>query len=232
MTTTKARVGHPAGAHHPSARWFAAFLATAWALAPGAPSSAQLIPIKTVPVASGDQFLFFPSDNLAMGGVGLALPDTLGDPFGNPATGSRISESVFFGSPTFYGISDRNGSGRTLPLGAFFSGRGLVRRWSPFPPGVERGGPEPGWARVSGRGSLVELGLALARVRPRISPKPRPETSMPSGSWVSAFRNGAFRSESADPTPTSAPWTAWSSSTPRPRRSSSPAICPTCGSGS
>ena len=86
-----------------------------------APASGQLIPVKSVPVASGDQFLLFPSGNLAMGGVGLALPDTLGDPFGNPATGSRIAESFFFGSPTFYGISDRNGSGRSLPLGALFT---------------------------------------------------------------------------------------------------------------
>jgi hypothetical protein len=82
---------------------------------------AQLVPIKTVPVASGDQFLLFPSQNLGMGGVGLALADTLGDPFSNPATGSRLTENVFFGSPTFYGISHRNGSGRTLPLGALFT---------------------------------------------------------------------------------------------------------------
>ncbi len=85
-----------------------------------ASASAQLIQIKTVPVASGDQFLLFPSGNLGMGGVGLALADTLGDPFGNPATGSRLSESFFFSSPTYYGISGRNGSGRSLPLGALF----------------------------------------------------------------------------------------------------------------
>ncbi len=84
----------------------------------------QLIPVKTVPVASGDQFLLSPSQSLAMGSVGLALPDTLGDPFSNPATGSRVGQTLFFGSPTFYGISDRNGSGRSLPLGALFtSGR-------------------------------------------------------------------------------------------------------------
>lgn len=87
-----------------------------------APAGAQLIQIKTVPVASGDQFLLFPSGNLAMGGVGLAMADTLGDVFSNPATGARISEGYFFGSPTFYGISDRNGSGRTLPLGAILTG--------------------------------------------------------------------------------------------------------------
>jgi len=85
-----------------------------------APGSAQIVQVKTVPVAAGDQFLMFPSGKLAMGGVSLALPDTLGDPFSNPATGSRIGESIFFGTPTFYHISDGNGSGRTLPVGTLF----------------------------------------------------------------------------------------------------------------
>ncbi len=83
---------------------------------------AQIVPIKTVPVASGDQFLLFPSDKPAMGGVTLALADTLGDPFGNPATGSRIPESLFFTSPTYYGISNRNGSGRSLGAGILTRG--------------------------------------------------------------------------------------------------------------
>jgi len=82
--------------------------------------NSQLVPVKTVPVATGDQFLLFPSTNLAMGGVSLALTDTLGDPFSNPATAVRLKGSVFFGSPTLYSISDRNGSGRTLPVGTFF----------------------------------------------------------------------------------------------------------------
>jgi hypothetical protein len=84
------------------------------------PALAQLVPIKTVPVAAGDQFLLFPSSNLAMGGVSLALPDTLGDPFANPATGSRLEEDIFFGSPTLYRISNGNGSGRSLPIGTLF----------------------------------------------------------------------------------------------------------------
>ena len=90
-------------------------------LAISTPLKAQLIPVRTVPVASGDQFLLFPSDNLAMGGVGLAIADTLGDPFSNPATGARLKGTSFFSSPTFYGISDRNGSARSLPLGALFT---------------------------------------------------------------------------------------------------------------
>jgi len=98
---------------------FSALFASGLLWAP-TPAPAQLVPVKTVPVAAGDQFLLFPSTNLAMGSVSLALPDTLGDPFVNPATGSRLRESFFFGSPTLYHISGGNGSGRTLPLGTLF----------------------------------------------------------------------------------------------------------------
>ncbi len=78
----------------------------------------QVIPIKTVPVATGDQFLVQPSMRPGMGGAGLAVDDTLADPFRNPALGTRARESLFFGAPVLYGISGDNGSGRTLPLGA------------------------------------------------------------------------------------------------------------------
>ena len=120
MTTPQAQVEHPTGPSHRLSRRSALLLLVACLSVPAAPVTAQLVQVKTVPVASGDQFLLLPSGNLAMGGVGLALPDTLGDPFGNPATGGRLAESIFFGSPTYYGISDRNGSGRSLPLGALF----------------------------------------------------------------------------------------------------------------
>ena len=92
-------------------------LAVAAILPLPAPGSGQVVSVKTVPVAAGDQFLIFPSGTLAMGGISLALPDTLGDPFSNPATGSRVGESFFFGTPALYHISGGNGSGRTLPLG-------------------------------------------------------------------------------------------------------------------
>lgn len=80
------------------------------------PSDAQLVPIRSVPVASGDQFLLYPSENLALGGVRIALDDRLLDPFVNPAMGSRIREPTLVSSPTFYTISNDNGSGRTLPI--------------------------------------------------------------------------------------------------------------------
>ena len=84
-------------------------------------AAAQLISLKTVPVAAGDQFLIYPSRNLGMGGVSIALDDALLDPFVNPAKGGRVTESEFFSAPTFYSISRNSGAARTLPLGALFS---------------------------------------------------------------------------------------------------------------
>ena len=114
---------------------------------------AQTIPIQTVPLVPADQFDIFPSYTLAMGGVSIAVPDTLHDPFVNPAKGARVRAARFFSSPTFYSVSRDAGAGRTLPLGAFapagawFGGLALAlqqvdasRIASPFtgapPPGV------------------------------------------------------------------------------------------------
>lgn len=83
------------------------------------PVSAQLITIRTVPIAEGDQFAIFPSHNLGMGGASIALADTLLDPFRNPATSSRLRQARAFGSPALYSVSSGAGSGRALPLGAF-----------------------------------------------------------------------------------------------------------------
>lgn len=69
-------------------------------------------------MATGDQFLIFPSRNLAMGGLSIALDDPLRDPFVNPAKGARLAEGRLLASPTFYGISQENGAGRTLPAAA------------------------------------------------------------------------------------------------------------------
>ena len=89
-------------------------------------AQAQLIPIRTVPIAQADQFDFFPSNNAAMGGVSIALADSLSDPFNNPAKGSRLTGGYFHGSPMMYRVSGDGGAGRTLPLAA------LSRRGSWF----------------------------------------------------------------------------------------------------
>src|SRR5262245_38944875 len=77
---------------------------------------AQLIPIKTIPIAQGDQFQVFPSNNLGRGAVTIALPDSLGDPFANPATGARLRGARLFSSPTVYSVSRNAGGGRSLPF--------------------------------------------------------------------------------------------------------------------
>jgi len=83
------------------------------------PLWAQLISIKTVPIVQGDQFDIYPSQHQGMGGASIALADTLLDPFRNPARGARLTVPRFFGSPTFYGVSNGTGGGRTLPVAAF-----------------------------------------------------------------------------------------------------------------
>ncbi|MGH7615188.1 MAG: hypothetical protein ACREMW_14250 [Gemmatimonadales bacterium] len=89
------------------------------------PAAAQIIPIRTVPLAQGDQFFIFPSNNFGMGGVSIALSDSLLDPFRNPALGARVATVRLFSSPTVYSISRQSGGGRTLPLAVL--GRG--GRW-------------------------------------------------------------------------------------------------------
>lgn len=84
------------------------------------PAFAQFIDIKTVPIATGEQFLIYPSRNLGFGGLSLAIRDPLSDPFANPAKGSRLAGSRLFGAPTFYDISAEGGAGRTLPAGGLF----------------------------------------------------------------------------------------------------------------
>ena len=76
---------------------FAVSLCTVLAAVVPTPIASQLISLKTVPVATGDQFLTLPSDKLGMGGVAIALDDAWLDPFVNPAKGSLIEESALLG---------------------------------------------------------------------------------------------------------------------------------------
>ncbi len=83
---------------------------------------AQLIHVRTVPLASGDQFLMIPSSSFGLAGTGLAIDDSLGDAWSNPAKGTLFTGSSMFGSLALYGISDDGGGGRTLPLTGLFRG--------------------------------------------------------------------------------------------------------------
>ena len=76
--------------------------------------------------------MIFPSQNLAMGNVSIALDDPLLDPFANPAKAAHIEGALLYGSPTLYSIGDRNRSAKTIPLGGivsserFFGGAALA----------------------------------------------------------------------------------------------------------
>lgn len=91
-------------------------------------ASAQQIPLKTAPIATGDQFFLLPSRGAGMGGLTLAVRDTLGDPWGNPALGGRLRGGELFVVPSGYTISDDIGAGvsfavgGTARLGAWFAG--------------------------------------------------------------------------------------------------------------
>jgi hypothetical protein len=88
-----------------------------------APGRAQFIAVKSLPIAAGDQFLIFPSRNLALGGLSIALDDPLLDPFVNPAKGSAFQAGQLFGAPTFYNVSGGEGAARTLPVGVTFGAK-------------------------------------------------------------------------------------------------------------
>src|SRR5438128_2304314 len=91
------------------------------------PGAAQLIQIRTVPFAQGDQFSIFPSNNLGMGGVSITVPDTLLDPFTNPAKGARLAGGRFFSAPTVRSVT-RRGRGADASARDHRDRRTLVRR--------------------------------------------------------------------------------------------------------
>src|SRR5262245_5070278 len=76
---------------------------------------AQVIRVKTIPVAETEQFSFLPSAGMAS--VSIAVPDTLLDPFINPAKGGRVRHSQYFGAPSFFTVSSNTGAGTTFPVG-------------------------------------------------------------------------------------------------------------------
>jgi hypothetical protein len=127
----------------------------------------QVISIKTVPVASGDQFVIIPSRNLGMGGISIALDDPLLDPFINPGKGRKIEGAKLFGGSSFYSITQDNGSGRTLPMALligsdewFGGAAGAIQQLIPASPVFSipwfRAGPIDPWSQTSFRGPLPQ----------------------------------------------------------------------------
>jgi hypothetical protein len=108
----------PVPGHRHDRRTGAAAILAGVALIVAAPAAAQIVPIRTVPVSQAHQFDLFPSHTAGMGGVAIAVTDSLLDPFRNPARGAGVGATRFFGTPAAYSVSSDAGGGRTLPLGA------------------------------------------------------------------------------------------------------------------
>src|SRR5687768_9245380 len=98
---------------------------------------AQLITPKTVPIHQGEQFGIYPSQWPSMGGVSIALVDTIGDPWANPAKATRLTSGSLQVMPFTHHATA--GGGRTLPVsilqtggsyagGALFSMQEVERR--------------------------------------------------------------------------------------------------------
>src|SRR6185503_13210808 len=88
------------------------------------PVQAQLITPKTVPIHQGEQFGIYPSQWPSMGGVSIALIDTIGDPWGNPAKATRLTSGSIQVMPFTHHATA--GGGRTLPVSILQTGGGFA----------------------------------------------------------------------------------------------------------
>jgi hypothetical protein len=140
---------------------------------------AQLISPKTVPIHQGEQFGIYPSQWPGMGGVSIALVDTIGDPWVNPAKATRLTVGSIQVMPFTHRATA--GGGRTLPVsilqtqgslagGALFSLQEVERRdvWWNLPISDRRASNQymSGMlARRFGGGLSIGAGVSMANLR-------------------------------------------------------------------
>lgn len=84
---------------------------------------AQFIGIKTLPLASGEQFNLFPSQNESFGGMNIAMTDAWAEAFSNPAKG--FSAGLFF-LPAVSTISNNLGGTATVPVAWHFNNKNFL----------------------------------------------------------------------------------------------------------
>lgn len=81
---------------------------------PASPAFAQLIAPRTVPIKQGEQFGIYPTEMPGLGGASIAVEDTLGDPWSNPAKATRLTSGWLQVTP--FAHSATAGGGRSLPV--------------------------------------------------------------------------------------------------------------------
>ena len=93
-----------------------------------------------------------------MASVNIALDDPLGDPFSNPARGSRIEELRVLALPTFYGETNDAVAGRSLPIAAVIPGKHVFGAFAFALQQVDNPMSQNGWWVPPGTvtGSLIQ----------------------------------------------------------------------------
>jgi len=86
----------------------------------GTVAQAQLITPRTVPIHQAEQFEIFPSQWPGMGGVSIALPDTLGDVWSNPAKATRLRVGSVQVAPFTHTAT--SGGGQSIPVSLLQTG--------------------------------------------------------------------------------------------------------------
>lgn len=81
------------------------------------PLTAQVVTVRTVPLPRWQQFDRLPSNTRAMGGIRVAVDDSLGDPFVNPAKGAHLAGARLITSPSVYHTNINPETGTSLPIG-------------------------------------------------------------------------------------------------------------------
>jgi hypothetical protein len=102
---------------------------------------AQLVTPKTVPVFQDEQFNIAPSSRPGLGSAFIALDDTLGDPFMNPAKVTRLRGASVAAAPFIHDISGERGGGSTLPVALFAAGDGWAGAVLAAYQNLDRAGP-------------------------------------------------------------------------------------------
>ena len=83
---------------------------------------AQLVTPKTVPVFQDEQFNVVPSSRPGLANSFIALEDTLGDPFMNPAKVTRLRGVSVAAAPFTHHVTGERGGGQTFPVALFAAG--------------------------------------------------------------------------------------------------------------
>ena len=82
------------------------------------PAAGQVVPTRVSPVVRADLLEILPSRGMGMGGISIAIRDTVGDAWSNPAAAARLTGTRVFGAPVAYDVTRGAGEGAAVVAGA------------------------------------------------------------------------------------------------------------------